>query len=111
MAIETNFASLARLVTLDAFEQQPGGFAPLLHGRLIDGGQRRRGISRERNVVEADDGDVFWNAQTSVPNCADCAHSRELIAREDGGRALLEREQSLHPRIAVVLCRIARTDL
>src|SRR5262245_27221724 len=111
MTIEANFASLARPVAFNAFEEQPGRFPSLLFGRLIDGGQRRRGISRERNVVESDDGDVFGNAQAGVPYGADRAHGREIVAREDGGRALLEREQSLHPGIAVVLRRIARSEL
>src|SRR5262245_40347896 len=111
MTVETNFAPLARLVAFDAIEEQSGGVAPLLRGRLVNGGQRRRSISRERNVVEADDRQIFGNAQVRVPDGPDGAHGREIVTREDGGRALLEREQFLHPGIAVVLCRIARSDL
>src|SRR5919106_424816 len=111
MTIETDFAPLARPLAFNAFEQQLGRFPSLLFGRLIDCGQRRRGISRERNVVESDDGDIFGNTQACVPSGANRAHGREIVAREDGGRALLEREQSLHPSIAVVLRRIARSDL
>jgi len=34
MTIETDFTPLARPVTFNAFEQQPGRLAPLLFGRL-----------------------------------------------------------------------------
>ena len=74
-------------------QHQLGGRDGHLDQRLADGGQRRPDPLRDRQVVEADDAQVLGDVQPRLAGGLVDAERLEVVAGEDRGRAVGQREQ------------------
>src|SRR5688572_10300494 len=57
---------LGDLAAVDQGEQGIGGHLPQLDQRVADGGEGRCGVARRRDIVEADEGHVFGDADAGL---------------------------------------------
>lgn len=80
----------------DAGDEDLDGFAGELYLRHADGGEGRVDELGEVDVVEADDGHVFGDAEAACLEGAEGADGHEVVGAEDGGGRLGVVEQFGH---------------
>src|SRR5215207_3203637 len=79
---------LGDVIAGDQGEQGIRRHLPELDQRVTDGGEGRRGVARRRDVVEADQGDVFGDADAGLVAATEHADRGAVVERGDGGRAV-----------------------
>ena len=80
----------------------PTAVVPMSFHGLADGGERRRVKGAGGNVVKADDGAMFGNAQSGFGQRADGAEGGHVIEGHEGGEGTLLFEQVFGEFVAVL---------
>jgi hypothetical protein len=70
---------------LDLYQQEADGEHAHFAALLIYAAQRAAAQLGEVGIAVPDDGDVVWDRQTCLTDCAEGAHPGEIVGGEDGG--------------------------
>src|SRR5690606_2844346 len=76
------------------FDDEPGGLLGHAAKRLPHRRQARAHPLGQRNVVVADEGEIFWHAQAELADGLEHAESLQVAAGEDGGGSVIAREEA-----------------